>query len=450
MYSKDLEDLIEAVIADGRVTEQERKVLRKRAETCGEDPEEVLVYVEGLLARQESTKAPQKEKQGNIVKCPNCGIELVSGQLVCPECGYEFRNVRANSTREKFLAGLKEIQKNKTTGLIGSFLEGLEVTDSKLDNYIRNFPVPSSVEDLLEMLALCKSNLNSPDEKTYTAYKVLFNNCLEKVKQCGAENDSRFVPYLKVLKKKKNSERWGNFKAIIIALLIFGGLGFACYLGISSANKTEEKTENSISSQLDSLNQLIEDLPAPTAENYQECALAVQHVVWTPVNCDGKTSLEQLQQDAINSFVNKKNGYISLLNSLNLGVTLNEDKAENYLKKEEQDPRTTEEKVDKQYESLKAQLENLPDVDNENYEDVAKTLVSLCWKPITSEAETEKQIFTSPTDDEKYERSIKKNWYQDVKDYAGKMLKYYNDNKEELLYVDASEIRELSLNGYIE
>ena len=51
MYSKELEELIDSVLADGVVTDQERAVLRKRALACGEDPDEVMIVVDGRLAK---------------------------------------------------------------------------------------------------------------------------------------------------------------------------------------------------------------------------------------------------------------------------------------------------------------------------------------------------------------------------------------------------------------
>ena len=47
MYSKELEELIDSVLADGVITDQERAVLRKRALACGEDPDEVMIVVDG-------------------------------------------------------------------------------------------------------------------------------------------------------------------------------------------------------------------------------------------------------------------------------------------------------------------------------------------------------------------------------------------------------------------
>ena len=49
MYSEQLDNLIQSIIADGQITEKERAVLHKRAEAEGVDVDEVDVYVDGLL-----------------------------------------------------------------------------------------------------------------------------------------------------------------------------------------------------------------------------------------------------------------------------------------------------------------------------------------------------------------------------------------------------------------
>ena len=148
MYSKELEELIDSVLADGVVTDQERTVLRKRALACGEDPDEVMIVVDGRLAKMKkaaSPVTPATEKRGNIVKCPNCGAPIEAGAVKCKECGYVFTNVKANSSAEKLA--------NKLEVLVHASYEDESDRGEAMANIIRNFPVPTAKEDLLEFIA---------------------------------------------------------------------------------------------------------------------------------------------------------------------------------------------------------------------------------------------------------------------------------------------------------
>ncbi|WP_337784119.1 zinc ribbon domain-containing protein [Prevotella sp.] len=53
----------------------------------------------------------QSSKNGNVVKCPSCGAPVKVGSLVCPECGHEFRNVKANATVTKFTEELNSLRR---------------------------------------------------------------------------------------------------------------------------------------------------------------------------------------------------------------------------------------------------------------------------------------------------------------------------------------------------
>lgn len=100
MFSKELEEIIEAALADGVLTDKERAVLHKRALAEGVDPDELDIVLDGRLAKMKKSEdwlrpaPPQQltnEKLGNVVKCPSCGSQVVGGSAVCPECGYTFQ-----------------------------------------------------------------------------------------------------------------------------------------------------------------------------------------------------------------------------------------------------------------------------------------------------------------------------------------------------------------------
>lgn len=61
MYSEKLEEVIAAALQDGKLTEQKRNIIKRRAEKEDEDVEEVMMVVESRLL--EVTKAPHSEKE---------------------------------------------------------------------------------------------------------------------------------------------------------------------------------------------------------------------------------------------------------------------------------------------------------------------------------------------------------------------------------------------------
>lgn len=152
MYSKELEELIENVLEDGVITEQERAVLRKRAQACGEDPDEVLVVVEGRLAKAKKAAKPSNEKRGNVVHCPACGAIVEAGSIKCKECGYVFSNVEANSSVKTFYAELMKIESKRNSYNDDEIF-------NKASSMIKAYPVPTTKEDILEFLTLAVTYL---------------------------------------------------------------------------------------------------------------------------------------------------------------------------------------------------------------------------------------------------------------------------------------------------
>jgi len=213
MYNEQLENLISAALADGELTEKEKQILFKRAQSMGVDLDEFEMVLDSRLAQMEKanklgnvTSAPKSDKFGDVRKCPSCGAILQSFQTGCPECGYEFKNIasvqsaqrlfeqlqsvelrkseklsrheiekqrrldalscRHNSdgTLVKMFGGEKRqaIQDEEREDLIRELNRHLDVIEkdalSEKRNIIRNFPVPNTKEDLLELLAMAASN----------------------------------------------------------------------------------------------------------------------------------------------------------------------------------------------------------------------------------------------------------------------------------------------------
>lgn len=104
MFSERLENLIEAALQDGVLTDQEKASIIKRAQAEGEDIDEVEIYIQSLLQKRQQ-ELNQKKKEANAIqtkedqeyekersqtlrKCPKCGTLIPNLSNVCPDCGY--------------------------------------------------------------------------------------------------------------------------------------------------------------------------------------------------------------------------------------------------------------------------------------------------------------------------------------------------------------------------
>lgn len=276
MFSKELEEIIDAALADGVITDVERRVLHKRALAEGVDPDELDVVIDGRLAKAKKQEdwlrpaPPQQlanEKHGNIVKCPSCGAQVVGGSAVCPECGYTYANIKENSSIKKFQEQLNAYNKEHhisadrtdvlsttTNGCLMLFFwpfmllkwffsQANPIHKRKMD-IITTFPVPNTRGDLLEFLTAIQMRINPFGPKTgcspFTgnedmsyAYWLLFSNCINKA-QLSFRKDQGFVRYFNIydenVNKSKSFVGWVRTNpkfTIALAIVVFYIIYFA-------------------------------------------------------------------------------------------------------------------------------------------------------------------------------------------------------------------------------
>ena len=448
MYSKELEELIEAAIADGTITEQEQNALIRRAMQEGVDPNELAVVVNGRLdkIRQQKEEAQktnkEKEKLGSVLKCPQCGAVVNRMMGKCPECGHFFTGVKAGETIRKISEKMSSSKWNLSN--VANILSGA-------NSDVLNMAVPNSKEELMDIMLFLK---NQPDEK-FNLYQNKLNECIERSKILFPD-DRELMSLVseceRKMHRKKKKKKKGNITALAIILGFILFIGCGIFLSVRSESNDRAKVEE----QLNKLSAQIDALPTPTEDNIQDVTHKINQIVWQPIDANNN-----ILEDAVTTFVTKKNGYIHSINALGVGETIPDDKVENYLKatdnQETTDDRQKEKpknevqrKVDEQYETLVGKLDGLPDVTTNNYEEVAADLSGFLWEPITTEAETAEKTFKSPSKDEKYERKKKEQWYDKVKAYAKKMNAFYKKNKDSLGGVDNSDIETLAKEGHLE
>ena len=191
----EIENLISMAIADGDVTDKERAIILRKAEVLGEDRDEVEMILDGKIAllKKEQTdtqpKVTQKSsKEGDIKKCPACGATAKSFTTICPDCSHEFRNIQASNAMRVFEAKLLEIE--NTTEYRDENNSSVIVTLKKAE-YLTNFNIPNTKEDILEFLSIAVPQANikisfferlGPDSKLKNAWRAKCEQIIMKAR----------------------------------------------------------------------------------------------------------------------------------------------------------------------------------------------------------------------------------------------------------------------------
>lgn len=243
MYDENLEQLIDAALEDGVLTEKEKQILFKKAQALGVDLDEFEMVLDARLVKlqkEEKAKAqasaPKSNKFGDIKKCPACGAIVQSYQGVCPECGYAFENVEANSSSQKLqkmLDSILEEQLNADNNSLhndnplSSTLKSFSILQAqnefrkheRIKNAIQNFPVPNTKADLMEFILSLRSKTKG-DNAYADAYKNKYLECLDKARFMFP-NDKDFAPILAAHKMGWWASKSQRTKTLIILAIFF-------------------------------------------------------------------------------------------------------------------------------------------------------------------------------------------------------------------------------------
>ena len=219
-----LDNLINLALADGEVTEKERAIILRKAESLGEDKDEIEMILEGKislmkkeqLALNSQTPIPTGNKEGIVVKCPSCGDIVPSFTINCKACGHEFRGVTSRSVILQLQIKLKEIEdyewkNNQYNGLNGNNKLDHMVLNSIADKQtpiIEGFLVPNTKEDLLEFLSLAlpigSKQFSWSEKFTHAADIKLSKTYKAKAQQCIMKARIAFANDIELLNQIKN------------------------------------------------------------------------------------------------------------------------------------------------------------------------------------------------------------------------------------------------------
>lgn len=176
MFSKELENLIQATLEDGVLEDYEKAALVKRAQAEGVDLTELEIYINSILQKRQREldkernaqiqKKAQEKKEAFGQVCPNCGKQVPPMTLKC-ECGYEFTKAKAISSVQELVAKID---------LINLDYSSVSEREKKICDTIELFPVPNTKEDILEFMSLATSNLKNkvPFYNTYVGKVIIY------------------------------------------------------------------------------------------------------------------------------------------------------------------------------------------------------------------------------------------------------------------------------------
>lgn len=248
-------------IKDERVdNSKDKKTNKKFCSNCGEELDENDKFCDSCgkeVKKKKTSKKEETEKQDDskvkTKKCPNCGASIKSFQTSCKYCQSEISNIKASGSLEEFSKGLEKLKAKpmpKFEGkdsllkkVIGKDFKDedereefesnfLEQKNEEIANYIQNFPIPNSNEDLTEFMILVTSNIDlkkESDDVIQKAWKSKMNQIYEKSKlSINKESDLKII---KELYESKQSEI--KNKKIINAFKISAGvIGWFALLGL--------------------------------------------------------------------------------------------------------------------------------------------------------------------------------------------------------------------------
>ena len=165
MFSKELENLINATLEDGVLEEYEKAALVKRAQAEGVDLTELEIYINSILQRRKRERTKAEEARQEIIDkkkeeaygrvCPNCGKQVNSMTLKC-DCGYEFTNNAVRSSVQILADKIEKITNEASKIRNEDDREGKKTKE--IVDAITIYPVPNTKEDIIEFCAMAISN----------------------------------------------------------------------------------------------------------------------------------------------------------------------------------------------------------------------------------------------------------------------------------------------------
>ena len=181
--------------------------------------------------------------------CPSCGHLISVLEVTCPACGFEIKKRGVSSSIKELSDKLETIDKKRDSlirGVVRSFNgNSLSEKAEEKAQVIRSFPIPTTKNDVFELLYMAASNVNAKvllneystdtgiSAKDYAAQKHIvsaWNDKLEQVYQkakAAFGSDPDFVKIQAIYDAKKaemetaRKERRKSKRAVVLGVIAF-------------------------------------------------------------------------------------------------------------------------------------------------------------------------------------------------------------------------------------
>ena len=142
----------------------------------------------GQSSEQSSNTQRQKEFIGKVNKCPNCGTELRTFDVVCPTCGYEINGRKSVSSAEKFKKEYDELvhSQNQVKKTHFNSIRILTEQSEEQARFIKNYAVPNTIEDICEFFFLSIASIDDNVYKKAKNYLYMFITPNSEIKRLKA------------------------------------------------------------------------------------------------------------------------------------------------------------------------------------------------------------------------------------------------------------------------
>ena len=109
----------------------------------------------------------QQEYVGKVFKCPHCGSVVNQSDAVCSGCGFHLSGKQAISSAMDFQQQLLKVEMTRQNKKIGFWdqREALDATDKQIVALIKSYPIPNSIEDIVEFFHMAIGNIDVAKSK---------------------------------------------------------------------------------------------------------------------------------------------------------------------------------------------------------------------------------------------------------------------------------------------